>query len=244
MDQSSALDGAVSVISKSDASNVDFEHADTSVARIEENRHYPTLSRVLTAVRQCRACEQHLPLGPRPLLQVNEEARILIVGQAPGSRAHATGIPWNDPSGDRLRSWMGIDAACFYDAKKIAIIPMGYCYPGRGNGGDLPPRRECARLWLHHLLVKLPRIEITLLVGLHAQRHFLGDQCKQSLTETVKAWRDYAPAYLPLPHSSPRNTPWLHRNRWFEHELVPVLRKQTMSLFERHVIEGLTGPGS
>lgn len=192
--------------------------------------HYPSLAGLLTAVRQCRACEQHLPLGPRPVLQVGDGARILIVGQAPGTRVHASGIPWSDPSGERLRTWMGIDAARFYDASHIAIIPMGYCYPGRGKGGDLPPRRECASLWLDHLLAKIPQLELTLLVGLHAQRHFLGKRRKQSLTETVKAWREFAPEYLPLPHPSARNTPWFQRNPWFEHELLPVLRERIESL--------------
>ena len=216
--------------SRSRTHNVELEGAYEQSDQIERNEHFPTLSGLLTAVRQCRACEQHLPLGPRPLLQVSEEARILIVGQAPGSRAHATGIPWNDPSGARLRAWMGIEIASFYDATQIAIIPMGYCYPGRGNGGDLPPRRDCSRLWLDHLLAKLPRVEITLLVGLHAQRHFLGNRRKQSLTEAVKAWQEFAPEYLPLPHPSPRNTPWLRRNPWFEHELLPVLRQRIRSL--------------
>ena len=181
-------------------------------------------------MRQCRACEAHLPLGPRPVLQVGDGARILIVGQAPGARAHASGIPWDDPSGERLRAWMGIDAAGFYDASEIAIIPMGYCYPGRGNGGDLPPRRECASLWLELLMAKLPQIEMTLLVGLHAQRHFLGNRSKSSLTATVKAWREFAPEYLPLPHPSARNTPWFQRNPWFEHEILPALRQRIESI--------------
>ena len=212
--------------SKSKARNVGLESIYAPLVRVEEGSHFPTLSGLLRAVRQCRVCEQHLPFGPRPVLQVSEEARILIVGQAPGSRVHATGIPWNDPSGERLRAWMGINTTRFYDATQIAIIPMGYCYPGRGNGGDLPPRRECARLWLDHLLAKLPRVELTLLVGQYAQRHFLGNRRKQSLTETVKAWKEFAPEYLPLPHPSPRNTPWMHRNPWFEHELLPVLRER------------------
>lgn len=195
---------------------------------------YPTLGGLLTAVRHCRACAPHLPLGPRPVLQAGGAARILIVGQAPGARVHASGIPWDDPSGERLRTWMGIAAARFYDASQIAIIPMGYCYPGRGNGGDLPPRRECASLWLDHLLTKLPQIEMTLLVGLHAQRHFLGNRRKQSLTETVKAWREFAPEYLPLPHPSARNTPWFQRNPWFEHELLPVLRERIESVSDQH----------
>ncbi|HCN88087.1 MAG TPA: uracil-DNA glycosylase, partial [Oxalobacteraceae bacterium] len=167
-------------------------------------------------------------------------ARVLIVGQAPGARVHATGTPWDDPSGERLRKWMGIDAARFYDASQIAIIPMGYCYPGRGKGGDLPPRRECAALWLDHLLGKLPRIELTLLIGLHAQRHFLGNRRKQSLTETVKAWREFAPEYLPLPHPSARNTPWFQRNPWFEHDLLPVLRERIQSLSDQHATSSRT----
>jgi uracil-DNA glycosylase len=195
---------------------------------------YPTLAGLLTEVRQCRACEQHLPLGPRPVLQVGDGARILIVGQAPGTRVHASGIPWDDPSGERLRAWMGIDASKFYNASEIAIIPMGYCYPGRGNGGDLPPRRECASLWLDHLLAKLPQIEMTLLVGLHAQRHFLRQRRKLSLTATVKAWREFAPEYLPLPHPSARNTPWFQRNPWFEHELLPGLRERVESITGQH----------
>lgn len=192
---------------------------------------YPTLEGLLAAVRDCRFCEEKLPLGPRPVVRAGETARILVVGQAPGIRVHTTGIPWDDPSGERLRAWMELDSDRFYDASRIAIIPMGYCYPGRGGGGDLPPRPECAALWLDHLLAKLPKVELTLLIGLHAQRHFLGSRCKLSLTETTKAWREYAPEYLPLPHPSARNTPWFKRNPWFEHELLPVLRGRIKSLY-------------
>ena len=144
---------------------------------------------LLAAVRNCRACASHLPLGPRPVLQAAETSRILIVGQAPGMRVHTTGIPWDDASGERLRGWMGVGKDIFYDESRIAIIPMGYCYPGRGSSGDLPPRRECAELWLTQLLAKLPQIEMTLLIGQHAQRHFLGSRRKSSLAETTKAWR-------------------------------------------------------
>ncbi|MHB1677950.1 MAG: uracil-DNA glycosylase family protein [Sulfuriferula sp.] len=192
--------------------------------------HFPTLASLLLQVRDCRACAQFLPLGPRPVLRANETARVLIVGQAPGLRVHTTGIPWNDASGIRLRTWLGIEPAAFYDAQHFAIIPMGYCYPGRGTSGDLPPRRECASLWLEHLLAKLPQIELTLLIGLYAQQHYLGDRRKSSLTETVKAWRDYAPQYIPLPHPSARNTPWFKRNPWFEHELIPLLRARINAL--------------
>ncbi len=193
-------------------------------------KEYPSLEKLLFAVRGCRACESQLPFGPRPVLRARETARILVVSQAPGARVHASGIPWDDPSGARLRGWMGLDADAFYDDSRIAIIPMGYCYPGRGNGGDLPPRRECASLWLDHLLAKLPHIELTLLIGLHAQRHFLRSRRKASLTETVKAWREYAPFYLPLPHPSARNTPWFQRNPWFEDELLPGLRERIACL--------------
>ncbi|MEO8443724.1 MAG: uracil-DNA glycosylase family protein [Gammaproteobacteria bacterium] len=191
---------------------------------------YRTLDAVLAAVRECRACEVHLPLGPRPVLQAAATARILIVGQAPGARVHKSGIPWDDPSGDRLRRWMGVNKDAFYDEARIAIIPMGYCYPGRGVGGDLPPRRECAQLWLDHLLAKLPRLRLTLLIGTHAQRHFLGDRRKASLTETSNAWREYAPAYFPLPHPSPRNTPWFSRNSDFERHIVPALAEQVAGI--------------
>ena len=168
---------------------------------------YPTLEALLAAVRACRVCEAHLPLGPRPVLRAGATARILVVGQAPGVRVHTTGIPWDDPSGERLRAWMGLDGGVFSDESRIAIIPMGYCYPGRGNGGDMPPRRECATLWLDQLLARLPRIELTLLIGQYAQRHFLGSRRKSSLAATVRAWPEYAPHYVPLPHPSPRNQP-------------------------------------
>jgi uracil-DNA glycosylase len=194
---------------------------------------YPTLEALLAAVRGCRACEAHLPLGPRPVLRAGATARILVVGQAPGVRVHTTGIPWDDPSGGRLRAWMGVDREVFYDESRIAIIPMGYCYPGRGKGGDMPPRRECATLWLAQLLARLPRIELTLLIGQYAQRHFLGSRRKPSLAATVRAWPEYAPHYLPLPHPSPRNQPWFKHHSWFERQLVPVLRARINALTER-----------
>ncbi len=191
---------------------------------------YPTLDALLRAVRACTACAAQLPLGPRPVLQAGTGARILVVGQAPGLRVHTTGIPWDDPSGVRLRTWMGIGPETFHDPQRVAILPMGYCYPGRGRGGDLPPRRECAELWLDALLAKLPHIETTLLIGQYAQRHYLGRRRKASLTATVEAWRDYAPRFLPLPHPSPRNTPWFQRHPWFERDLVPALRERVAKL--------------
>ncbi|CAG4892341.1 uracil-DNA glycosylase family protein [Paraburkholderia gardini] len=185
-----------------------------------------SLASLLTDVRACRVCSQYLPLGPRPIVRAGADARILIVGQAPGARVHESGIPWNDASGDRLRKWLGVDVATFMDESQFAIIPMGFCYPGRGNGGDKPPRRECAQLWLDSLLEKLPEIQLTLLIGQYSQRHFLGSDRKPSLTETVRAWREYAPAFIPLPHPSPRNQAWFQRHVWFESEVLPMLRER------------------
>lgn len=184
------------------------------------------LDELLTAIRACRACAASLPLPPRPVLRAHSAARILIASQAPGVRVHTSGIPWNDPSGARLREWLGVSTAEFHDCTRFAIIPMGFCYPGRLRSGDAPPRRECAPLWLDKLLAQLPRIDLTLLVGGYAQRHFLGKRCRPSLTETVRAWRDYLPDYLPLPHPSPRNQGWLKHNPWFADELLPALRTE------------------
>lgn len=191
------------------------------------------LQRLLAEVRACRLCEQHLPLGPRPVLRAGSRARILIVGQAPGTRVHATGIPWNDPSGDRLRAWLGVDRDTFYDAGRFAIIPTGLCYPGRGRSGDLPPRPECAPLWHPRLRRLLPDIGLTLLVGRYAQAWYLGHRRKATLAATVRAWREYFPAFLPLPHPSPRNARWLQVNPWFEQDVLPVLRQQVRGQFER-----------
>ncbi|HNR32362.1 MAG TPA: uracil-DNA glycosylase family protein [Candidatus Hydrogenedentes bacterium] len=190
-----------------------------------------TLAALLREVRACRICEARLPLGPRPVLRAKASARILIAGQAPGLRVHNTGIPWNDPSGDRLRAWMAIDRETFYDEARIAIIPSGFCYPGRDpRGGDLPPRPECAERWLAPLLERLPRIEFTILAGSYAQRLHLGEGVKPSLTETVRAWRAYTPRCLPLPHPSFRNNQWLARNPWFEEEVLPYLRKRVRAI--------------
>lgn len=185
-----------------------------------------SLQSLLAEIRACRACEAHLPHGPRPVLQVGRDARVLVIGQAPGARVHASGVPWDDKSGERLREWLGIGPERFYDPRAIALVPMGYCYPGRGASGDLPPRRECADLWLDRVLAQMPHIELTLLVGAYAQRRFLGDERRASLTETVAAWRDYGAARMPLPHPSPRNQGWFKHHPWFERELLPVLRER------------------
>ena len=189
------------------------------------------LDRLLSDVRACRICEAELPLGPNPILRAKRSARILIIGQAPGTKVHQTGIPWNDPSGKRLREWMKISDEEFYDESKISIIPMGFCYPGKGKSGDLPPRKECAEHWHKKLLNSLPNIRLTLLIGQYAQTHYLND-IGDTLTDTVKAWRKYAPKYFPLPHPSPRNIAWLKKNSWFESKTVPQLRKAVSSAFE------------
>ena len=189
------------------------------------------LGALLREARACRVCAADLPLGPRPVMQASETARLLIVGQAPGTRVHETGIPFNDPSGNRLRDWLAVDRETFYDRRRIAIVPMGFCYPGRDpRGGDRPPRPECAPLWHPPLRAALPAVALVLLVGLYAQRYYLGPRRKGSLTETVRAWRDYGPAFLPLPHPSWRNTAWLKRNPWFEAEILPALRKRVRAL--------------
>jgi len=189
------------------------------------------LDKLLKEVRACRLCAERLPLGPRPVLRMASTARLLIIGQAPGTKVHETGIPWNDRSGDRLRQWLAIDRDIFYDEARIAIMPMGFCYPGVDkNGGDLPPLRECAPKWHGPLRAQLPGIELTLLVGSYAQAHYLGERRKATMTETVRAWRDYGPEFLPLPHPSWRNTGWLKKNPWFAEELVPVLRRRTQGI--------------
>jgi uracil-DNA glycosylase len=184
------------------------------------------LDALLREIRACTLCAAHLPLGPRPVLRASTTATVLIVGQAPGTRVHATGVPWNDPSGDRLREWMGLDRERFYDSARIAIVPMGFCYPGKGTSGDLPPRPECAPTWHPRLRALLPSVRLTLLVGRHAQRGYLAGRCRPTLTDTVRAHADYAPDVLPLPHPSPRNIGWLQRNPWFAREVVPSLRRR------------------
>jgi uracil-DNA glycosylase len=191
----------------------------------QKSKQGQTLDALLREVRACEMCAAHLPHPPRPVLRAAATARILIVGQAPGRRVHETGIPWNDPSGDRLRDWMGVSRATFYDESRIAIIPTGFCYPGTGKGGDLPPRPECAPLWHPRLRAALPDIRLTLLVGSYAQAYYLGGRAQKTLTETVRHYRDYLPEYLPLPHPSPRNQMWLKRNPWFAEEVLPLLRE-------------------
>jgi uracil-DNA glycosylase len=184
----------------------------------------PALDRLLADIRACRACEPHLPLGARPVLIADARARILIAGQAPGTRVHASGIPWNDVSGQRLRAWLGLSPEAFYDPARIAIVPMGFCYPGTGKSGDLPPRPECRRLWHDRLFALLPNLRLRIVIGQYAQAYHLAGRARANLTETVAAWRDFAPEIFPLPHPSPRNQMWLKRHPWFEAELLPELR--------------------
>lgn len=197
-------------------------------------------------IQRCRICvdrplKSPLPHEPRPVLQVSASARLCICGQAPGTRVHASGRPFTDPSGDRLRDWMGIGPENFYDEKRLAIVPMGFCFPGLdAKGGDLPPRRECRTAWHDQLFAALPRIELILVIGQYAQDYHLGSSRKRTLTETVSAWREYfgrprtegRPAVLPLPHPSWRNNAWLKKNPWFGEELLPVLKSETARLVE------------
>lgn len=192
------------------------------------------LDRVLKKVRACTLCARHLSHGPRPVVRASAGAGLLIIGQAPGTKVHETGIPWNDRSGDRLRQWLGIERDMFYDEGKVAIVPMGFCFPGQdAKGGDLPPRPECAPEWHPKILSPLKGVRLTLLIGQYAQARYLGPRRRATLTDTVKAWRDYLPDHLAPPHPSWRNAGWLKANPWFERELVPELRRRVKIALER-----------
>lgn len=184
-----------------------------------------TLKGLLREVRACAICEAELPFGPRPVVRLASSARLLIISQAPGKKVHETGIAWNDPSGDRLRDWLGVDRSIFYDEARVAILPMGFCYPGvEEAGGDKPPRPECAPRWHARLLRHLPDVRLTLLVGQYAQRHYLRSMRKGSMTETVRAFSEYGPRFLPLPHPSWRSVAWMRKHPWFEQTIIPHLR--------------------
>jgi len=191
-----------------------------------------TLDQLLREVRDCTVCAAHLAHPPRPVVRMAASARLLIIGQAPGRRVHESGIPWNDPSGQRLREWLQLAPEAFYDTARVAILPIGLCYPGTVDGADLPPRRECAPLWHPRLVPQLARLRLTLLVGSYAQAFYLGARRKRGLTETVQAYREYLPQYLPLPHPSWRNSGWLKRHPWFEEELVPELRQRVRAAMD------------
>jgi uracil-DNA glycosylase len=203
----------------------------------KKNTATASLDGLLTQIRACRLCAEDplkgepLPHEPRPVVRAAKSARICVAGQAPGTRVHATGIPFNDPSGDRLREWMGVDRDTFYDESRIAIVPMGFCFPGLDDkGGDLPPRKECAPAWRAQVFEHLPNLELVLLIGQYAQTWHLGKARKKSMTDTVLHWRDYGPTYLPLPHPSWRNNVWLKKNLWFEEEVLPHLRGEVARL--------------
>lgn len=190
-----------------------------------------SLQAVLADIAACRACAPELPHEPRPVVRVSPQTRLLICGQAPGRRVHESGLPFTDPSGDRLRAWMGLDYETFYGRPEIGVAAMAFCFPGTNpKGGDFPPPPRCAQLWRPQLLSELPNVELTLLVGGYAQEWALGDHSQANMTETVRAWRDYAPAILPMPHPSWRNTGWLKRNPWFEDEVTPYLRQRVLEI--------------
>ena len=182
---------------------------------------------VLNNIRVCEICTKHLPFEPRPIVQASSIAQVVIVGQAPGVKAHNSNKPWNDASGDRLRAWLGVDTTTFYDESKIALVPMGFCYPGKASSGDLPPRPECAPLWHAQLMATMP-IKVTLLIGQYAQNYYLED--RKTLTQRVKDWKNYQPRYFVLPHPSPRNNIWLKKHPWFESDVIPIMRERISSL--------------
>jgi uracil-DNA glycosylase len=184
------------------------------------------LDTLIRDIRACTICAPVLPHAPRPVLAASATATVLIVGQAPGARVHASGIPWSDASGARLRTWLDIDDATFYDESKIAIVPMGFCFPGRGASGDLPPRPECAVRWHRELLAQMPAVQLTLLIGQYAQRFGLGDAFGPTSTDTLLHWRDFGPHVMPLPHPSPRNVAWFKHNPWFDADVLPTLRER------------------
>jgi|SRR5665213_3723897 len=190
-----------------------------------------SLTRLLREVRACRICSADLPFGPRPVIQLANTARLLIISQAPGSKVHQSGIPWNDASGDRLRDWLQLDRSNFYDESRVAILPMGFCYPGAGeNGGDKPPRPECAPQWHDRLIRHLPALQLTLLIGQYAHRHYLGLRGKDSMTETVRTFSRFGPRFFPLPHPSWRSVIWMRENPWFKEAVIPELRRAVQGL--------------
>jgi uracil-DNA glycosylase len=183
------------------------------------------MDNLLKEIRSCTTCKKFLPNKPRPILQAGIHSKIVIIGQAPGQKVQDSGIPWDDQSGNELRRWLGVSKEQFYDEKLFALVPMGFCYPGKGSSGDLPPRPECAPLWHEAVLSKMKKIKLIILIGQYAQIYYLGEKLKPTLTETVKNYQEYLPQYLPLVHPSPRNKIWQKKNPWFEKKIVPHLQK-------------------
>jgi uracil-DNA glycosylase len=192
----------------------------------------PETESLLASIRACTVCADFLMAGPRPIVQFSNTSRIVIIGQAPGSKVHASGVPWNDDSGDRLRGWTGLSKEQFYDPALVALVPMGFCYPGKGKSGDLPPRPECAPLWHSQIMTLLPAKRLTLLVGTYAQQAYLTLRKAATLTETVRVFHDYGPGFLPLPHPAWRSVIWMKRNPWFEQDVLPALRSSVQALLE------------
>lgn len=188
------------------------------------------MAKLLLQIRNCKVCEQHLKDGVNPIIASSQRSKLIIIGQAPGRIVHNTGIPWNDKSGDNLRNWLDIDKPTFYNANKIALMPMGFCYPGTGKTGDLPPRHECAPLWHDKLFAFMSNAKLILLIGQYAQNYYLGKKAKCSLTETVLHFKTYLPKYFPLPHPSPRNYIWQAKNEWFGQKVLPELKKQVQNI--------------
>lgn len=189
------------------------------------------MKKLIAEVSACTLCKNFLPNAPKPVFSVSAQAKILIIGQAPGQKVHDSGIPWADQSGNELRRWLGVTTEQFYDNKLFALMPMGFCYPGKGTSGDLPPRPECAPTWHHLLLQKMKQVELTILIGQYSQQYYLGNRLKATLTETVKSFREYLPEFLPLVHPSPRNKIWQKKNPWFEGEVIPFLQEK----ISRHI---------
>ena len=191
------------------------------------------MEELLHNIRQCRICEQYLPLGPRPIVTAHPDSKIVIIGQAPGTKVHASGIPWDDASGKQLRKWLNVSEEEFYDKTKFAIIPMGFCYPGKGKSGDLPPRPECAPQWHQPLFDKMNSVELVVLIGMYAQKYYLKEQAQRTLTETVANYKAYLPKYFTLPHPSPRNRFWLTKNPWFEGEVLQDLKEKVQKAIKK-----------
>ncbi len=187
------------------------------------------MEELLHDIRQCNICSKHLPLGPRPVVTAHPESKIVIIGQAPGTKVHNSGIPWDDASGRQLRKWLNVTDKQFYNTQNFAIVPMGFCYPGKGKSGDLPPRPECALEWHEAIISKMPKVELVILIGMYAQNYYLKEQAKRTLTETVANYKEYLPNYFTLPHPSPRNRFWLTKNPWFDIEVLPELKSKVNS---------------
>ncbi|TDO05659.1 uracil-DNA glycosylase family protein [Sunxiuqinia elliptica] len=192
------------------------------------------MEQLLKEIAQCQVCAAHLPLGPKPTITASSKSKIVLVGQAPGLSVHQSGTPWDDKSGDNLRNWLQVEKATFYDPDQIALIPMGFCYPGRGKSGDLPPRKECAPLWHSKLLNQMPEVRLMVLIGQYAQNHYLGKQTKRTLTETVQNFNHYLPRFFVLPHPSPRNNIWQAKNPWFVQSVLPELRNRVHEALASH----------